>query len=103
MYVELIINELIDYWNHPVFNNLICNIIFKANSQLNLQLNYNDSIISNADGGANKDGDMENSQIITISDLMNNIQHLGHVLINGNYYPQKCNIKIFKTYLTTYF
>jgi len=29
---------------------------------------------------------MENSQIITISDVMNSIQHLGHVLMNGNYF-----------------
>jgi len=29
---------------------------------------------------------MENSQIITVSDLMDSIHHLGHVLMNGNYF-----------------
>lgn len=73
MYVKLIIIELINYLK-PVCNYLICNIIFKANTQFN----YDD--VSNKDVGT------ENSQIITLSNVMDSIQHLGHVLMNGNYF-----------------
>lgn len=41
--------------------------------------------MSNTHGDSKKDGIKKNLQIITISDMINSIQHLDHVFMNGNY------------------